>query len=75
MLVKMYLDEEFIKWIRNKIKMYHITLNIDNNNNKAVIYNRKNETINPKSRYIDLRYHKIRELMKEGKIDLKYSKS
>eukprot|EP00833_Pecoramyces_ruminatium_P011916 jgi/Orpsp1_1/1185948/evm.model.c7180000096179.1 len=49
-----------------------ITINIDN---KAAIYNSKNETINPKSRHIDLRYHKIRELIKEKKINLKYIKS
>ena len=64
-------------WMRNflnelNIKVNCITINIDN---KAAIYNSKIETINQKSRYIDLKYHKIRELIKEGKIDLKYIKS
>jgi len=64
-------------WLRNLlnelgIKIDCITINIDN---RAAIYNSKNETINPKSRHIDLRYHKIRELIKEDKIDLKYIKS
>ncbi|OUM61513.1 hypothetical protein PIROE2DRAFT_12466 [Piromyces sp. E2] len=64
-------------WLRNLldelgIKIKCITINIDN---KAAIYNSKNETINPKSRHINLRYHKIRELIKENKIDLKYIKS
>ncbi len=64
-------------WLRNllnelNINVNCITINIDN---KAAIYNSINETINQKSRHIDLRYHKIRELIKEGKIDLKYIKS
>ena len=47
-------------WLRNLlnelcIKTKCITINIDN---KAAIYNSNNETINPKSRHIDLRYHK-----------------
>jgi len=49
-----------------------ITINTDN---KAAIYNCENETINPKSKHIDLRYHSIRELIKEKYIDLKYVKS
>jgi len=63
-------------WLRNflnelGIKLNCITINIDN---KAAIYNSKNETINPKSRHIDLKYHKVRELIKENKIELKYIK-
>jgi len=64
-------------WIKNFLDELNIntgcmTIKIDN---KAAIYNSKNETINPKSRHIDLKYHKIRELVKENKIDLKYIKS
>ena len=64
-------------WLRNflnelGIKLNYITINIDN---KAAIYNNKNETINPKSIHIDLKYHKVRELIKENKIKLKYIKS
>ena len=54
------------------IKLNCITINIDN---KAAIYNSKNETINPKSKHIDLKYHKVMELIKENKIELKYIKS
>ena len=49
-----------------------ITINTDN---KATIYNCENETINPKSKHIDLKYHSIRELIKEKYINLKYVKS
>jgi len=42
------------------MKVNYITTNFDN---KAAIYNSKNETINPKSRHTFLRYHKIRELI------------
>jgi len=64
-------------WIKNflnelGINIKCININIDN---KAAIYNSKNETINPKSRHIDLRFHKIRELVKENKISLRYIKS
>jgi len=45
-------------WIKNFLYEF-MTIKIDN---KAAIYNSKNETINPKSRHIDLKYHKIREL-------------
>ena len=64
-------------WIRNFLK--ELSINVEsikiNVDNKAAIYNSKNETINPKSRHIDLRYHKIRELLKENKINLNYIKS
>ena len=46
-----------------------------NTDNKATIYNFMNETINPKSKHIDIKYHHIRDLVKENKIDLKYIKS
>ena len=52
-------------WYRNIFKELglnnnSITINIDN---KATIYNCENETINLKSKYIDLRYHSIRKLI------------
>ena len=62
-------------WIKNLLNELNIgcmTIKIDN---KAAIYNSKNEIINPKSSHIDLKYHKIRELVKENKINLKYIKS
>ena len=49
-----------------------ISINIDN---KAAIYNSKNQTINPRTKHIDIRVHYIRELIKENKIYLKYIKS
>jgi len=36
-------------------------INIDN---QAAMYNCKNETINPKFKHIDLKYHKKKELVK-----------
>jgi len=64
-------------WYRNVfkelgLKQDTITINTDN---KAAIYNCENETINPKSKHIDLRYHSIRELIKKNYINLKYIKS
>jgi len=65
-------------WIRNFLKELSINvgsikINVDN---KAAIYNSKNEKKkNSKSRHIDLRYHKIRELIKDNKINLNYIKS
>jgi Zn-finger protein len=64
-------------WYRNifkelGLKQDVITINTDN---KAAIYNCENETINPKSKHIDLRYHSVRELIKKGYINLKYIKS
>jgi len=37
-----------------------ITIFVDN---KATIYNGENQSINPKSKYIDIRYHHIRDLV------------
>eukprot|EP00833_Pecoramyces_ruminatium_P000880 jgi/Orpsp1_1/1174912/evm.model.c7180000051932.1 len=54
------------------INIKPITINTDN---KAAIYNCENETINPKSKHIDLRYHSIRELIKRNYINLKYVES
>jgi len=49
----------------------YITINVDN---KAAIYNGKNQSINPKTKHIDIRIH-ITEIIKENKIKLKYIKS
>ncbi|KAG4092491.1 hypothetical protein H8356DRAFT_1320999 [Neocallimastix lanati (nom. inval.)] len=38
----------------------------------TTIYNSKNGNVNPKTRHIDLRYHRIIELTKEGKIKFEY---
>ena len=64
-------------WYKNIFKEFGIkheciTINTDN---KAAIYICENETINPKSKHIDLRYHSIRELVRNNYIDLKYIKS
>ena len=52
--------------------MDSLLFNVDN---QTTIHNCKKETINPKSKHIDLRYHKIKELVKSKIIDLKYIKS
>jgi len=49
-----------------------ITINTDN---KVAIYNCENETINPKSKHIDIKYHQIRDWIKEKKIKVNYVKS
>jgi len=55
-----------------KFKIKNIEINIDN---KAAIYNAKNQSINPKTKHMDIRVHYIRELIKDEKIKLKYVKS
>jgi len=64
-------------WYRNVFKELNlgnecITINSDN---QAAIYNGENETINPKSKHIDLRYHSIREMIKNKQIKLQHIKS
>jgi len=49
-----------------------ITIFVDN---KATIYNGKNQSINPKSKYIDIRYHHVRDLVSKKLIELKYIRS
>jgi len=53
-------------------KINFININVDN---KATIYNSKNQSINPKTKHIDIRFHYVRELIKENKIKLNYVKS
>jgi len=55
-----------------KFNISSIESNIDN---KAAIYNAKNQSINPRTKHIDIRLHYVRELVKENKIILKYVKS
>ena len=55
-----------------KLNIYNIKINIDN---KAAIYNAKNQSINPKTKHMDIRVHYIRELVKNKKIELNYIKS
>jgi len=52
-------------------KINFININVDN---KATIYNSKNQSINPKTKHIDIRFHYVRELIKENKIKLNYVK-
>ena len=64
-------------WYKNflnelNIKISSITIFVDN---KATIYNSKNQSINPKSKHIDIRYHHIRDLVNKQIIRLKYIKS
>jgi len=49
-----------------------VTIFVDN---KATIYNSINQSINPKSKHIDIRYHHIRDLVSKKLIQLKYIKS
>jgi hypothetical protein len=48
-------------------KIKFININVDN---KATIYNNKNQTINLKTKHIVIRFHYIRELVKENKCKL-----
>jgi len=43
--------------------------------NKAAIYNCQNQSINPESKRIDIKYHHIRDLIKENKVKLEFIKS
>jgi len=49
-----------------------ITINTDN---QAAKYICENETINSKSKHIELRYHNTRDLVREKKINIEYIKS
>jgi len=40
-----------------------------------IIYNYQNQFINLKSKYIDIKYHPIRNLIKENKVKLEYINS
>ncbi len=64
-------------WYKNIFNELNINIKpiIINTDNKAAIYNCENETINPKSKHIDLKYHSIRELIKRNYIKLKYIES
>jgi len=55
-----------------KSNISSIEVNIDN---KAAIYNAKNQSINPRTKHMDIRLHYVRELVKNHKIILKYVKS
>ena len=57
-------------WYINLLK--ELKSNIDN---KAAIYNAKNQSINPRTKHMDIRFHYVRELVKNNKIILKYLKS
>jgi len=54
------------------IKTDYATINKDN---KAAIYSCQDHSINIKSNHIDIKYHHIRDLIKENKIKLSYKKS
>jgi len=49
-----------------------IEINVDN---KAAIYNSKYQSVNLRTKHIDVRFNYIRELVKDNKIKLKYIKS
>jgi len=64
-------------WYRNfmnelNINIDYVTIFVEN---KATIYNSENQSINPKSKHIDIRYHHIRDLISKKLIVLKYVKS
>jgi len=48
-----------------KFNISGIEVNIDN---KAAIYNAKKQSINPRTKHIDLRLHYVRELVKDNKM-------
>jgi len=52
--------------------MKNVIINVDN---KAAIYNCQNQSINPKSKHIDIKYHHIRDLIKKNKIKLEHIES
>jgi len=51
------------------IKINNVKIFVDN---KAIIYNSENQSINPKSKHIDIRYHHIRDLVNKRLIKLNY---
>jgi len=53
------------------INMNYVIIHVDN---KAAIYNCQNQSINKRSKHIDIKYHHIRSLIKDNKIKLKYIK-
>lgn len=55
-----------------KLNIDYININIDN---KAAIHNSENQTINPKNKHIDIRFHFIREVVKQKRVKLNYIKS
>ena len=64
-------------WYKNFLNELNIEINsmtifVDN---KATRYNSENQSINPKSKHIDIRYHHIRDLISKKIIKLKYIKS
>lgn len=64
-------------WYLNVLNNLNINIIfvIINIGNKATIYNCQNQSINPRSKYIDIKYYYVRSLIKENKIKLKYIKS
>jgi len=50
----------------------YVIIHVDN---KAAIYNCQNQSINKRSKHIDIKYHHIRSFIKITKIKLKYIKS
>ena len=64
-------------WLKNVfnelgIKNKEMVINSDN---QAAIFNCENNTTNPKSKYINIRYHKIRELIENNIIKIRYIKT
>lgn len=54
------------------LNIENIEVNVDN---KATIYNCKNQSTNSRTKHIDIRVHYIRELVNDKKLKLKYIKS
>jgi len=56
----------------NILKELNVNINfiIINVDNRAAIYNCQNNSINPRSKHIDINYHHVRDLIKENKIKL-----
>ena len=66
-----------VLWYINIIK--ELNINIEPSkifiDNKSTIYNAQNETINPSSKHIDIRYHMVCDHTKKKRIELEYIKS
>jgi len=64
-------------WYMTILKELNININfiIINVDNREAIYNCQNNSINPKSKHIDIKYHHVSDLIKENKIKLSYIRS
>ena len=64
-------------WYMNLLRELNINIKCININidNKAAIYNSMNQSINRRSKHIDIRFHHVRDLIHKNKIKLSYINS